>query len=490
MRLTLIRDNYSFPPQRILKMLMKYSNNISFRGLCFRVALPAVAVGLFTTAAWAEPDVLQDDNSPPPDWMHGDSALGGWGGYRKKLLDHGVEIFGGYTVDVWGNTTGGIKTGAVYSGLMDFGLNLDLEKAVGWKGASMNTTWLWLSGRDASEDLVGNFMTISNIAGFNTLRLQNLWFQQNVLDDKISLRVGQLSADSEFVISDYGSTFINGTFGWPPFMYMNLPNGGPGFPMGTLGIRLAVKPFEWMTLQSAVFQGDPYAQDVNRHGFRWTLDQTNGYFFINEAQVRWNHRDEEMGLPGQLKGGAWFHTAKFADSFNPENSHQGDCGFYAIMDQMLYREPSAPAESVAPAGKDGKSVVSGKDAKKAVVPGEVKSSQGLGWFGRIGFDPQDRNFLGFYVDTGLSYTGLIPTRDEDVLGLAFAYAQLSRGAQQQAIDGGASGVGAEMVIEATYQAKVTKWLSIQPDLQFIINPGGNQDLGNALMIGARAAITF
>jgi len=120
----------------------------------------------------------------------------------------------------------------------------------------------------------------------------------------------------------------------------------------------------------------------------------------------------------------------------------------------------------------------------------MKSEQGLGWFGRIAFDPQDRNFLGFYFDTGLTYTGLIPTRDEDVLGLAFAYAQLSRGAQQQAIDGGSTGVGAEMVLEATYQAKVTKWLSIQPDLQFIINPGGNQDLGNALVIGARAAITF
>jgi hypothetical protein len=28
----------------------------------------------------------------------------------------------------------------------------------------------------------------------------------------------------------------------------------------------------------------------------------------------------------------------------------------------------------------------------------------------------------------------------------------------------------------TYQAQITKWLSIQPELQVIINPGGNQDL--------------
>jgi porin len=74
-----------------------------------------------------------------------------------------LEIFGDYTAEVWGNTTGGLKQGAVYTGLLDFGATVDLEKLVGWKGASVSTTWLWLSGRDASEDLVGNFLTISNI---------------------------------------------------------------------------------------------------------------------------------------------------------------------------------------------------------------------------------------------------------------------------------------------------------------------------------------
>ena len=90
-----------------------------------------------------------------------------------------MEISGGYTAEVWGNTTGGLKQGAVYTGLLDFGATVDLEKLVGWKGASVSTTWLWLSGRDASEDLVGNFLTISNIAGFNTLRMLELWFQQD-----------------------------------------------------------------------------------------------------------------------------------------------------------------------------------------------------------------------------------------------------------------------------------------------------------------------
>jgi porin len=422
------------------------------------------------------------DSGTQTDWLSGDGTTGDWGGLRNKLVDHGVEFYASYQTEGWGNTTGGLEQGTVYTGLLKFGLNLDLQKAIGWHGASFGTTWLWLSGRDASAELVGNFLTISNIAGFNTLRNFELWFQQNLLNDKISLRLGQLAADSEFVISDYGSTFINGTFGWPAFMYTNLPEGGPGYPMGTLGIRLALNPLDWFTFQTAVFQGNVYAQNVNNHGFRWRLDSENGFFFLNEAQFRWNHRDGETGLPGQFKGGAWFHTAKFAEPHS-DSSVRGNCGFYFILDQMLYREAAKMAETTVAERQSGKSTLSKSDGA-SLPPAEQKSEQGLGCFGRIAFEPQDRNFIGFYFDTGLTYKGLIPTRDDDTLGVAFAYAKLSSGAKDAAIAEGSVGVGSEMVLETSYQAQITKWLSIQPDVQFIINPGGTQDLDNAWWLAA------
>ena len=354
----------------------------------------------------------------------------------------------------------------------------------------MKTTWLWLSGRDASEDLAGNFLTISNIAGFNTLRMMELWFQQNLLEDKISLRLGQLTADSEFVISEYAGTFINATFGWPPFLYTNLPAGGPGYPIGTLGARLSLNPVDWFTFQSAVFQGNVYDQDVNRHGFRWRLDSENGLLFLNEAQVRWNQRDEETGLPGQTKAGMWIQTGQLADVL-AESRSSGNYGWYFILDQMLYREPSP--ELPRPSGKslDGKSLAYDEDGKSFKTPITMeKSDQGLGWFGRIAFTKEDRNFVNFYFDTGLTYKGLIPTRDQDTLGIGFAYAQLGNSARNTLIDEGSVGVGAEVVLEVTYQAQITPWLIVQPDLQYIINPGGTQDFSNALVIGARAAITF
>jgi porin len=87
---------------------------------------------------------------------------------------------------------------------------------------------------------------------------------------------------------------------------------------------------------------------------------------------------------------------------------------------------------------------------------EEPSNQGLGWFGRIAFGPQHRNFVGFYFETGLVYTGLIPTRDEDQVGVGFVYAQLTNGARRTLELEGSRGVGAEMVVEFTYKAVLTR----------------------------------
>ncbi len=419
----------------------------------------------------------EEENAAVP-ILERDQILGEWITANPMLTDRGVTIFGGYLAEVWGNTSGGIETGAVYTGVLEFGSELDLEKAVGWHGASASTTWQWLSGRDASEDLVGNFLTISNAAGFDTLRMVEMWFQQSFFGDAVSVRFGQLAADSEFLISDYGGLFLNATFGWASLVYMNIPSGGPGSPMGAPGARVAASPVDWFTFLSAVYQGNVFAQDVNRHGFRWRLDAQQGFTFFNEAQIRWNQRGEETGLPGQFKAGAWFQTGQYADVL-ADSTASGNSGYYFIIDQMLVREPAE-----VPPGRSA----SGKNFKEAEPV--AKSDQGLGWFSRMGFAPSDRNFVDYYFDAGFTYKGLVPGRDDDTAGVAFGYAQLSSGAQGGIAAGGGTPAGAEMVLEFTYQMQVTPCLVVQPDVQYILNPGGATDLENAFVVGARASVVF
>jgi porin len=294
-----------------------------------------------------------------------------------------------------------------------------------------------------------------------------------------------LAADSEFAISDYAGVFINATFGWPAFTYMNTPNGGPAFPIGAPGARVAWNLTDWFTFQSAAFEGNIFAQNVNRHGFRWQLSAQNGYTFLSEAQFRWNHRDGDTRLPGQLKPGVWFQTGRNADAL-ASSTGSGNSGFYLVLDQMLYREPCETTD--AGLAKDGKSTVRDKTFKTSIA--KDNNDQGLGCFGRISFAPADRNFISFYFDTGLTYKGLIPSRDDDTLGVGFGYAQLSHGAQNTLSAGDSTPAGAEMVLELTYQTQLTHWLVVQPDLQYVIHPGGTSDPGNAFVIGARATVTF
>lgn len=419
------------------------------------MGIVGVAASLMIPAA-----VAAEENAAP--WLERDQILGEWITANPLLTDRGVTLFGGYLAEVWGNTSGGIKTGAVYTGMLDFGAELDFEKVAGWHGASASTTWQWLSGQDASQDLVGNFLTVSNMAGFDTIRMMEMWFQQNLADDAVSIRLGQLTADSEFLISDYGGLFLNATFGWAALVYTNIPSGGPGSPMGVPGARVAVKPVEWFAFLSAVYQGNVFAQNVNRNGFRWRLDAQQGFTFLNEAQMGWNQRKEEKGLPGRFKAGAWFQTGQYADAL-ADSTASGNSGYYFIIDQMLVRESPE---------------------------GAAKTDEGLGWFSRTGFAPPDRNFVDYYFDSGFTYKGPVPGRDDDTAGVAFGYAQLSSGKQGGIAAGGGTPAGAEMVIEATYQLQVTPCLIVQPDVQYIINPGGATDLPNAFVIGCRASVVF
>jgi carbohydrate-selective porin OprB len=107
------------------------------------------------------------------------------------LADEGITFNVQYAAEVWSNVTGGESTGTVYTGLMTLQGNVDLQKLLGWQGASVSTRWYWLSGQDISATNLGNnIFTVSNIAGFPTFRMSELWIQQNFMNDRIRSALG------------------------------------------------------------------------------------------------------------------------------------------------------------------------------------------------------------------------------------------------------------------------------------------------------------
>ncbi len=50
--------------------------------------------------------------------------------------------------------------------------------------------------------------------------------------------------------------------------------------------------------------------------------------------------------------------------------------------------------------------------------------------------------------------------------------------------------GSETVIELNYGSQATPWFYLTPDVQYVINPGGSDDIADALVIGFEVGITF
>ena len=448
----------------------------------------SLIVSILETAALVHADPVTSSTNPY-NLLTQPRLMGDCYGCRPIGETHGVVLSAQSTSDLFGNTTGGAATGTTYSGLMNLGLAIDLQKAVGWEGASFKSTWLWLYGSDVSNKYVGNAFTVSNVAGNPTFRAYELWFQQNFFHDLLSLRSGVLGLDTEFMNSDAASFFLNSTFGVLSTFSLNVPNGGPIYPQGTPGVRLALQPTAWLTLRSAISQANPFSQTQNSHGFDWNFGTSGGLLSLSEVAATWNKEADSKRLPGTAKAGLWLQEGRDSQSssgsfnFASPNAQKFSSGYYGIIDQQLYAVPDQ-AQATSCAGN--KNPV---DPNKN-PPAPACSGKGLSGFARIAFSPDARSISSLCVNAGLLYTGLIPTRDADKLGVAFGYAQVGSAYASLGSSQGLPGVGYEALAELSYAMQLTPAVSIQPDLQYVLHPGGTQQYGNALVIGVRAVVSF
>ena len=91
---------------------------------------------------------------------------------------------------------------------------------------------------------------------------------------------------------------------------------------------------------------------------------------------------------------------------------------------------------------------------------------------------------------GLIYKGLVPGRNNDTTAVQMAYAKYSDKIKESQQSVGANPQKYEMMFEFTHKVMITNWMYMQPDLQYIIQPGGAGDIDDALVIGFQFGLTF
>jgi porin len=291
-------------------------------------------------------------------------------------------------------------------------------------------------------------------------------------------------------------------FGWPMLPSADLLSGGPAYPLSSLGIRFRAQPSGPWSYLAGVFDDNPSglpsgssgdSQVLDNHGVNFRL--RDNPLFIAEVQFAQpalgslESSDGSGVLPGTYRLGFWYDSGSFADQefgsdglslANPSSNgvpllHKGDYSFYAIADQLLWRE-------------------------------SPDSEEGLGGFVRVMGAPGDRNLIDFSMNAGLTYREPFENREEDVVGLGMGYAQVSGYAgaldrETDIVSGEAGPVRTgETFVELTYQYEIVPWWQLQPDVQYVFRPGagienpagpaGSGRVANEFVLGLRTNIIF
>jgi carbohydrate-selective porin OprB len=96
---------------------------------------------------------------------------------------------------------------ARYDGRLEVALTVDMQKAIGWSGLTFFPNGYQIHGQRISALNLGVLMPVSLIEALPATRLFELWLEQQLMGDNLTLRFGQLSADSEFAIARVTARF-------------------------------------------------------------------------------------------------------------------------------------------------------------------------------------------------------------------------------------------------------------------------------------------
>lgn len=398
-----------------------------------------------------------------------------WTPLSQSLAAHGVTL-GGSMAGMWiGDVAGGMKTGGVYNTLGFASVDADLSKlAKGWRGGRAFANVAWIRGGSASWSYVGDALTVSNLDGFDSIRLYDAWLQQS-FGDALSIRAGCVSADEEFGGTEGGAMLTNSAFGWNAGICANVPSGGPIYYAPGLGVRIEATPRAGWTARAGAWDGDTFdspegRSSVNAHGVHFELSRAQGAFVLGELARAW-HVDDARGH-GTLALGAWRHTALVEDVRLDANGepfersglepaeHRGTHGAYGVFEQRLW--------SATPDG-----------------------ARGLGGWARLASAPADRSAFSFVGEAGLCWSGPLARRPSDALALGVVHAEVSHAARREVSDENAVVGGSralpdyERVLELAYAIALRPHWTVTPDVQWVQHPGTTREIPDAWVAGLR-----
>jgi porin len=398
-----------------------------------RILPPGLLVLTFASATFGADPSSQPTSDPVTAPAPAFSGItDGWFGYRSKLADVGLNVTGFIDYDFSKNFHGGVSTAdSAGREIANLDFTLTSAEALGWNGGTFFLNFQDHEGENGTQKLTGDAQGFDNQDGPRAIQLYMAWYQQTLDDGKVRIKIGRVDANTEFAFVSNGTAFLNSTFGFSPAIV-----GLPTYPDPGLSANLFWMPSEHLSLGAGVYDSNRTERSLIFSGEPYELKPTTGGIFsIVEGDGKWSL--VQANLPGRLGVGGYYHNGQFPRFDGAIQSGAG--GMYAVFDQTLWRPPGSI---------DG-------------------GNTGIGVFAQGATGDANVNLIDWQSGSGLAWTGPIPTvaRAADILGIGATYAHFSRHADLS--DDG------ELAIELFYKIQITTWCDIQPDVQYIVHPGGD-----------------
>lgn len=339
---------------------------------------------------------------------------------------------------------GGVNPGANAARyLIQTGVMLDTEAAFDWPGGELYAAYLGFHGDNGSLDS-GDAQVYSNIDDAPFDALYSLWYRQTLFHDRLAIKLGKMDANSDFAYVDYGVLFIHSSPGFSPTI-----QAFPSYPDPATAMNVFAGTDTGFYAGVGVYDGA--TQSGARTGTRGPssfVSDPNRLFWIGEAGTRYNwagHADQ----PGRIGFGYWQHTGEF-ETFDGGTSEHADGG-YLVWDQTLYSAATSRRE--------------------------------IGTFAQFGFAGDDSSEIVTHASAGLQINAFLNERPEDISGVMASYVEFTDAPGADFYD------DYELALECFHAFHANGWLVIQPDVQYIVNPGG-VGLNNALVATLRAVVAL
>jgi porin len=338
-----------------------------------------------------------------------------------------------YTTDIIGVAAGGEHRGVRWMGRLD----LDLDSGTdlfGVPGAHAHADIFLLHGGGFSARDAGDAQVVSNIDAPYAIRPFEAWVEAP-LGASVRAKAGLIDLNSEFDVQSVGALFLNSSFGIAPDYSQSGLNGPSIFPVTSPGLVVAIERPRW-TVRAAMFDAVPGNPDHPHRTLPGPFGR-GGALLSAEGEVK-------IGGGGELQLGAWYYTDRFARLDG--NGRGRSAGGYMQYEQTL--------------------------------AGDEKTGALKGWL-RAGRAAAEVNEIGVYVGGGFSWG-----TDDRSYGIAVAHARLGDPALRAFAAEFTPRRRAETTIEVTATRRLSKWLQVQPDVQYVLHPSWGA-AADALVLGLR-----